>query len=103
MDELLYLFPYAITVKILSTDYLPNNTIYSGDYMIKADICSNPIFALNNKWETSFVLDYDTGLIVSASDPNDWIGTAIAQARMNNELPCYICVGDEPPTFMESW
>eukprot|EP01083_Nonionella_stella_P154771 499143_1 len=43
---------YAITVKILpSTDIPGDETI---EYAVKADICSNPIYALNNGYELSF-------------------------------------------------
>ena len=88
INELVKLFPYATTIKFLSTNYTPNDTTYSGNFSIKTDICSNPIFSLNNGYETSWTIDYDTHLITEKSNINNWIGTSTAKERMDSTIPC---------------
>ena len=74
---------YAITVKILPTGNIPgvNENV---NFSVKADICSNPVFALNHGYEFSFKLDLLTELIIDDSVYTDWIGSQIAQDRMRN-------------------
>ena len=74
---------YAITVKILPTGNIPGVS-ENANFSVKADICSNPVFALNHGYEFSFKLDLLTELIIDDSSWYDWIGPQIAQDRMRN-------------------
>ena len=55
-NELFGLLKYAITVQIGPKTNVPGVT-ENADYTNTADICSNPVWALNHQYELSFVLD----------------------------------------------
>eukprot|EP01083_Nonionella_stella_P065221 170694_1 len=84
-QELIDLSKYAITVKILPSSDVPGaeNT----EYAVTADVCSNPIYALNNGYELTHTLDLATSLISGFTDLNYWIGSSNAKNRMTNS--CY--------------
>jgi len=85
LSELVELARYAITVKIIPADKLPTDDT-ADDFSVKADICSNPIFALGHGYEMSYTLDTSTFDVIgqtSASSP-DWIGSDTAKNRLKN-------------------
>ena len=55
-SELFALLEYAITVQIGPKSDVPRVTI-DDDYTNTADICSNPVWALNHKYELGYVLN----------------------------------------------
>ena len=55
-NELFDILKYAITVQIGPDSNIPGVT-ENADYTNTADICSNPVWALNHKYELSFVLN----------------------------------------------
>ena len=55
-SELFALLKYAVTVQIGPATNVPGVSETS-DYTNTADLCSNPVWALNNKYELSFVLN----------------------------------------------
>lgn len=55
-SELFALLQYAVTVQIGPKSNVPGVT-ENTDWTNTADLCSNPVWALNNKYELSFVLD----------------------------------------------
>merc|ERR1719283_711406 len=70
-DELLQLAQQAVTVKILPSTDIPGHS-ETAYYAMMADLCSNPIFALNNGYSLSFTLDEN--FVPSKADPGNWIG-----------------------------
>ena len=54
--ELFALLEYAVTVQIGPATNVPGVS-ESSNYTNTADLCSNPVWALNNKYELSFVLN----------------------------------------------
>ena len=79
---------YGITVKLLPSTDTPGSNENS-NYTVKADICSNPVYALNTGYEISYVLDESTSppVITGQADLNNWIGTSTAKNRLSNS--CY--------------
>lgn len=66
----------SISIKILPSTDIPDGITENSDYSVKADICSNPVYALHNGLELSFQLDI-----------NNWIGSTTAINRLRND--CY--------------
>eukprot|EP01084_Bolivina_argentea_P252528 423888_1 len=60
---------YAITIKILTGNDIPGS-IENQFYAVTADICSNPIYALNNGYELSYTLNITDSTVIGASDIN---------------------------------
>eukprot|EP01083_Nonionella_stella_P092119 257764_1 len=75
---------YAITVKILPSSDIPGSESETTEYAVKSDICSNPIYALNNGYELSFTLDLTTSFVTGFTDLNNWIGSNNAKSRLGN-------------------
>ena len=89
--------PYAITIKFLDSSLTPNNDSSAGDYMVKADICSYPVFALNNNLELSFTIDLNTKLKSGASNIDNWTGSPTAISRMESDFNCPSIVNNSSP------
>ena len=85
MDELVDLAQYAVTVKILPSTDIPGQS-EDATYAVMADLCSNPIYALNHGYSMSYVVDEDF-TVTSLSDTSNWIGTDAALGLMWNS--CY--------------
>eukprot|EP01084_Bolivina_argentea_P179227 309721_1 len=79
---------YAITIKIVPPEGI-NNPNYN-TYAVTAVPCSNPIYALNNYKELSFVIDMDGTFNIRslANYENNWLGTTTAINRLRNS--CYV-------------
>ena len=70
-DELIELAQQAVTVKILPSTDIPGQN-ETADYAVMADLCSNPIFALNNGYSLSYTLS--ESFEASLADTDNWIG-----------------------------
>eukprot|EP01083_Nonionella_stella_P092118 257763_1 len=93
---------YAITVKILPSSDIPGSESETTEYAVKSDICSNPIYALNNGYELSFTLDLTTSFVTGFTDLNNWIGSNNAKNRMENSFyPSNINLGAEPRLIID--
>ena len=80
-DQLLQLAQQAVTVKILPSTDIPGHS-ETAYYAMMADLCSNPIFALNNGYSLSFTLDEN--FVPSPSDPGNWIGDNVDEFLWNS-------------------
>ena len=80
-DELIELAQQAVTVKILPSTDIPGHS-ETAKYALMADLCSNPIFALNNGYSLSYTLDED--FTASKADPNNWIGDSASTLMWNS-------------------
>eukprot|EP01084_Bolivina_argentea_P274413 467735_1 len=67
-------------IELVCCDHTVNQT----DYMVTAKICSNPVYALNNGKELSYLLNPMDGKIAGFQDTNNWIGSSKATARLEN-------------------
>ena len=102
LSELIVLAEQAITVQIGPSSNIPGVTMDS-DYTNTADLCSSPIFALNNGYEMSYHLNMSTTppVISGYSDLNDWIGTNTSKSILENS--CSLSsVGAEALSLMNS-
>lgn len=97
-DELMELAQSAVTVKIMPSMDIPgiNET---AAYTVKADLCSNPVYALNHGYSMSFTVSEtsDPPVITGLGDTNNWIG---ASSLMSTN--CYglgNSLGAEPTLF----
>eukprot|EP01083_Nonionella_stella_P117811 351457_1 len=82
MQEMIDISRYAVTLKILPSTDIPGSE--TAQYAITADICSNPVFALNNGYELSWTLDTATSNIIGVTSDQYWIG---ARSYVLNSLP----------------
>jgi len=103
MDELLILAQYAVTVKILPSTDIPgiNET---ADFAVTANLCSNPIYALNNGYSMSYSVDESSSppLVTGTANVGNWIGSDAAIDLMWNG--CFhgpTAIGKEPITLEE--
>ena len=121
-SELFELLQYAVTVQIGPRNGVPWGA-EDNDYTGTADICSNPVFALNNQYELSHVLDttsdptvcvimwchffplnsfsfitiFHDQVTLDNADTSNWIGTTCAVARLQNS--CFLSGGiGSPPS-----
>ena len=102
VTELMHIAQQAITAQIGPSSNIPGFMMTVDDTMT-ADLCSNPIFALNNGYEMSYHLDMSTSppVIAGYSDSNDWIGTDIAKDLLVNS--CSLTdIGEEALPLMNS-
>ena len=100
LSGLIHLAKYAVTVKFLpSTDVLGVNE--TANYSIMADLCSNPIYALNNGYSMSWTVDEVNGsmIITNLSDTDNWIGVNDAKLMKNYGTGGYDEIGQEPSTL----
>eukprot|EP01083_Nonionella_stella_P091790 256698_1 len=84
-DELIDIAKYAITVKVLPSTDIPGQS-ETPDVALMADLCSNPIYALNNGYEMSFTVNESLHLVAGA-DTNNWIGTTVAKQGLSSTPP----------------
>eukprot|EP01084_Bolivina_argentea_P317956 551316_1 len=84
LTMLLDISQYAITVKFLPSTDVPDGNTENTAFSVKSKICSSPIYALNNGYELSYVLDTTTSVILGYPDPLNWpwLGSPTAQQRM---------------------
>ena len=101
MDELLILAESAVTVKIMPSTDIPgvNET---AAYTMKADLCSNPIYALNRGYTMSWVVNETTDppVVAGVADTANWIG---ATDLLWNSCYGYDALGEEPSTLEEMY
>lgn len=96
LSDIINLAQYAVTIKILPKGDIPGLREDS-EYAVMADLCSNPVYAMNHGKEMSYNLDINTGLVDGVTDINNWIGTDDAVARMQNKcLGHGLSIGSEP-------
>lgn len=88
--ELFDLLQYAVTVQIGPIDNEPGVT-ENANWTVTADICSNPVFALNNQYEVSFELNMtsDPTVITDYANVDYWIGTTKALTHIPNACKFY--------------
>eukprot|EP01084_Bolivina_argentea_P266270 451574_1 len=86
----------AFTVK-----FVPDGSILNplyNNFAVIAKPGSNPVYALNNFKELSYLLNENDGTIAGFSDTDSWIGTNEARFRLNNS--CFdgsvTGIGDDP-------
>ena len=104
LNGLLNLLPYAVTVKILPSSDIPGQN-ETAAYTVMADLCSNPIYALNNGYTMSYSLDEtsDPPVITGYADTSNWIGDNAHSLMWNG---CYYTgnsYGSEPMTLAEEY
>eukprot|EP01084_Bolivina_argentea_P231894 390954_1 len=92
---------YAITTKFLTGNDIPGVTENTA-YAVKSDICSNPIYALNNGYELSYTLDITNSFVTGLSNLNNWIGTTTAKNRLSNGCHTYAGIGTLPGTLLDT-
>merc|ERR1712154_638879 len=51
-------------------------------YEVEAKVCSEPVYALNNGFELTYVLDHGTNAILDNADLTQWIGSDEAKGRL---------------------
>eukprot|EP01084_Bolivina_argentea_P035042 64979_1 len=83
VGELISILKYAVTIKLLPSSDIPGQ-IENNNFALTADICSDPIWAINNGYEMSFILDKTTASVIGYSNINNWFGTSTAKNRLNN-------------------
>eukprot|EP01083_Nonionella_stella_P227374 806788_1 len=83
LSQMIDLAQHAVTLKILPSTDTPGSSETTA-YAVTADLCSNPVFALNNGYEMSYALDLSNAQITSYGDINDWIGDSVALDRLNH-------------------
>ena len=99
-SEIVDLAKRAVTVKILPFTDVPGSS-ETAEYAVTADICSNPVFALNNGYQMDYTVDSDL-LVSGYSNVDNWSGTDSATNRLSNG--CYECtsgLGQEPWQFTD--
>ena len=88
LEKLLKISKYAITAK-----FVPSSKSVIDDYKVTANVCSNPIYALNNGYELSYTLNKRSSPLSSTAsnndiidfvNPDDWIGTYHAKQQLLN-------------------
>jgi len=93
-DELKELTKLAVTVKILPSTDIPGKS-ETADYALTANLCSNPIFALNR----GFMMSYSVGSdwkVSGTADTDNWIGVK-AGTLMSSYANCRgNVVGSDP-------
>ena len=101
MDELLILAESAVTVKIMPSTDIPGVS-ETAAYTVKADLCSNPVYALNRGYTMSWVLDETTDppVVAGLADTTNWIG---ATDMLANSCYGQDALGDEPSTLEEMY
>ena len=101
LNGLLHIAQYAVTIKILPSSDIPGSN-ETAEYTVMADICSNPIYALNNGYTMGLTVNETsdppvvTGLVTGDDISENWIGDNAATVLWSG---CYrlASVGDEPP------
>eukprot|EP01084_Bolivina_argentea_P311234 538702_1 len=88
LQELVDMARYAITFKIL-----PSNDLPYTQFALKAKLCSNPIYALNNGYELSYTLNTTTSHVEGYGSDDYWIGSLTAIIRTRNY--CYHHINDQ--------
>ena len=101
---LINLAQYAVTVKILPSSDIPGQS-ETAEYTVMADLCSNPIYALNNGYTMSFTLNEtsDPPVITGYADTSNWIGDNAATLVGNSCYGDYTAFGEEPLTLAEEY
>eukprot|EP01084_Bolivina_argentea_P227595 384377_1 len=79
LSELQY---YAISIKFVPPNSKQNPNY--DNYAVVAKPCSNPVKALNHGKEVSFVFNEGTETYLEQANPDFWIGTSTAKARLTN-------------------
>eukprot|EP01084_Bolivina_argentea_P176063 304743_1 len=79
LEKLLNISKYAVTVKFLPSSDIPDGVNENIEYAVKAHICSNPIYALNNGYQLSWTLNITTSLIIGYANIGNWIGAVEAK------------------------
>lgn len=103
LDELIGLAQYAITVKFLPSTDIPgqNETVA---YSVMADLCSNPVYALNNGYTMSYKVDENSSppVVTGYTDTGYWIGNNSYTLMWNG---CYGSLGSGavPPTLQSGY
>ena len=97
VDDLFDLTRYAITVQIGPSNNTPGVS-EDVDYTNTADICSNPVFALNNQYEMSYTLNMTVSppVISDYANTDNWIGTSISKNRLVNTCFARTSLGSVP-------
>eukprot|EP01084_Bolivina_argentea_P029739 55205_1 len=94
-EELLPFTHHAIAAQILSNSAQPSDFDFTNNpsdyFAVMTDICSNPVLALNNERELSWVIDINTLVTVSDSDLNNWLGSSVAKNRLRQNTVCTGC------------
>eukprot|EP01084_Bolivina_argentea_P029738 55204_1 len=94
-EELLPFTHHAIAAQILSNSAQPSDFDFTNNpsdyFAVMTDICSNPVLALNNERELSWVIDINTLVTVSDSDLNNWLGSSVAKNRLRQNTGCTGC------------
>eukprot|EP01084_Bolivina_argentea_P029036 53913_1 len=101
IQELQSISEYAITVKILTGTGIPGFNENS-EYAVKADICSNPVYALNNGFEMSYTLNTTNSQVIGMTNINNWIGIMNATNRLINSCYTHTPRGSLPGKLLES-
>jgi len=75
MGDLIEMAETAITVKIMPSGEIPGQS-ETASYTVMADLCSNPIYALNRGYTMSWQVDEtsDPPVVTGVADTNNWIG-----------------------------
>ena len=100
LDELLILAESAVTVKIMPSTDIPGVS-ETAAYTMKADFCSNPVYALNRGYTLSWVVDETTDppVVIDYADEGNWIGAT--DLIWNSCYAGVTAVGEEPPTLAD--
>ena len=103
LNGLLDLVQYAVTVKILPSSDIPGQN-ETAAYTVMADLCSNPIYALNNGYSMSFTVNEtsDTPVVIDYANISNWIGDNAAALTANG---CFYNtpIGSEPETLASEY
>ena len=101
VDQLVDIAQYAVTLKILPSDDVPGSD-ETCDFGVTADVCSNPVFALNKGYALSHELDEwaSPPVITGYADTDNWIGTNKAKKRLKNSCYGDRILGEEPQTLL---
>ncbi len=88
MDELLDLAQYAVTIKFLPSTDVPGQS-ETASYAVMAELCSNPIYALNRGYTMSWTVDETSQppVVTGLATTDNWIGAT--------ELMSSVCYGDD--------
>ena len=102
LSELLILAESAVTVKIMPSTDIPGVS-ETAAYTVMADLCSNPIYALNRGYTMSWILDETTDppVIAGVADTSNWIGSRSMMWNSQNCIDRNGYLGQEPPTLAE--
>ena len=107
LDEFLYLAQYAVTIKFLPSTDIPGEplTEQSDQYGVMADLCSNPIYALNNGYMMAFTVDETSSppVLTGYGNTDNWIGTNAVTMMSNNCYDNDKSSGDEPSTLEDGY